>query len=111
MKDENIDITNLSEKAEKLSAEGKTPMFVAIDGSAAGIVAVADTLKENSLEAIQALHRLGIEVVMITGDNRRTASAIAKQAGIDHIIAEVLPEVKAEEVKKLDRNGCGNGGL
>jgi Cu+-exporting ATPase len=102
MKDENIDITNLSEKAEKLSAEGKTPMFVAIDGSAAGIVAVADTLKENSLEAIQALHRLGIEVVMITGDNRRTASAIAKQAGIDHIIAEVLPEVKAEEVKKLD---------
>ncbi|UCF87760.1 MAG: heavy metal translocating P-type ATPase [Nitrospiraceae bacterium] len=105
MRDESIDITNLSQEAERLSGEGKTPMFVAVDGSAAGIVAVADTLKENSLEAIQALHRLGVYVAMITGDNRRTALSIAKQAGIDHVIAEVLPEDKAEEVKKLQSEG------
>ncbi|HDO25963.1 MAG TPA: HAD family hydrolase, partial [Nitrospirae bacterium] len=91
----------LAEKAEQLSGEGKTPMYVAVDGTAIGIVAVADTLKENSLAAIRSLDKSGIETVMITGDNKRTAVAIAKQAGIDRVLAEVLPEDKAKEVKKL----------
>ncbi|GBE37959.1 copper-exporting P-type ATPase A [bacterium BMS3Bbin08] len=101
MDDENINIRDLAEKAEQLSGEGKTPMYVAVDGTAIGIVAVADTLKENSLAAIRSLDKSGIETVMITGDNKRTAVAIAKQAGIDRVLAEVLPEDKAKEVKKL----------
>ncbi len=105
MNDENIDIKELAEKAEQLSSEGKTPMYVAVDNIIMGIVAVADTLKENSVEAIKALHKLGIEVAMITGDNKRTAEAIAKQVGIDRVFAEVLPEDKAKEVKKLQAKG------
>ncbi len=101
MNDENISAGLLSEKAEQLSGEGKTPMFVAVDGNVIGIVAVADTLKENSVTAIQALRKLGVETIMITGDNKRTAGAIAKQVGIDRVLAEVLPEDKAREVKKL----------
>jgi len=101
MNDEGIDIKGLTQKAEALSKEGKTPMYVAVEKQAIGIVAVADTLKEDSLEAIKALHRLGIEVIMITGDNRRTAEAIAEKVGIDRVIAEVLPEDKAKEIKKL----------
>ncbi len=101
MDDEKIDIKELAKEAERLSNEGKTSMYVAADGTAMGIVAVADTLKENSLEAIKSLHKLGVEVGMITGDNRRTAEAIAKQVGIDRVFAEVLPEDKALEVKKL----------
>lgn len=101
MNDERIDIKALSEKAEQLSNEGKTSMYVAVDETVIGIVAVADTLKENSLEAIKALHKLGIEVAMITGDNKKTAEAIAKQVGIDRVFAEVLPEDKAKEVKTL----------
>jgi Cu+-exporting ATPase len=91
--------------AERLAGEGKTPMFVAIDGALGGIVAVADTVKETSAEAVRRLHRLGIEVAMITGDNKRTAAAIAKQVGIDRALAEVLPEDKAREVKKLQESG------
>ncbi len=98
-------LEGLEARAQELAAQGKTPMFVAVDGRPAGIIAVADTLKPYSAEAIQALHRLGIEVAMITGDNRRTAEAIAKQVGIDRVLAEVLPEDKANQVKKLQTEG------
>ncbi|WP_438448891.1 heavy metal translocating P-type ATPase [Gorillibacterium sp. sgz5001074] len=90
---------------ERLEREGKTSMLVAVDGVWAGIVAVADTMKETSPQAVERLHRLGIETVMITGDNRRTAEAIAKQAGIRRVLAEVLPEGKAAEVRKLQQEG------
>lgn len=90
---------------ESLEAAGKTAMLVAIDGTYAGMVAVADTLKETSREAVSRLNKLGIRVIMITGDNRRTAEAIAAEAGIGHVLAEVLPEGKAEEVRKLQAQG------
>jgi Cu+-exporting ATPase len=105
MKDEGIDIGELDKEAERLSGEGKTPMFVAVDGTAAGVLAVADTLKENSRHAIERLHSMGLEVAMITGDNKRTANAIAKQIDIDRVLAEVLPEDKANEVKRLQEEG------
>jgi Cu+-exporting ATPase len=105
MKDEGVEIMGLDKEVEKLSSEGKTPMFIAIDGVAAGIIAVADTLKENSHYAIEKLHELELEVVMITGDNSRTANAIAKQVDIDRVLAEVLPEDKAKEVKSLQDEG------
>jgi len=95
----------LAEMAEKLAGQGKTPMFVAVDGEPAGVIAVADTLKDHAVEAVQTLHRLDIEVVMITGDNRRTAVAIAQQTGIDRVLAEILPDQKAEEVRKLQAEG------
>jgi Cu+-exporting ATPase len=100
-----VDIANLQADAERLEGEGKTVMFLAVDDQAAGLIAVADTLKEHSREAIQRLHRLGLEVAMITGDNARTAQAIARQVGIDRVLAEVLPQDKAEEVKKLQALG------
>ena len=105
MEERKIDTMGLEKEARRLSGEGKTPMFVAIDEKIAGIVAVADTLKDNSSQAVERLHDLGLEVVMITGDNRRTAEAIAKQVGIDRVLAEVLPEDKAKEVKKLQDEG------
>ncbi len=101
MVEENIDITGLRQKAAGLSEEGKTPMYVGVDRKAAGIVAVADSLKEDSPEAVKALHAIGVEVVMMTGDNRRTGEAIARRVGIDRVLAEVLPEGKAEEIRKL----------
>jgi len=100
-----IGISDWLGEAERLEAEGKTVMFLAVDGHPAGLIAVADTLKDHSREAIQQLHRLGLEVAMITGDNLRTAQAIARQVGIDRVLAEVLPQDKAEEVKKLQALG------
>jgi len=105
MEERAIPLNGLSDKAEQLASEGKTPMFLAVEGKAAGILAVADTLKENSKVAVEALHRMGLEVVMLTGDNQRTANAIAKEIGIDRVLAEVLPEKKAEEVKRLQAEG------
>ncbi|WP_432666067.1 heavy metal translocating P-type ATPase [Wukongibacter baidiensis] len=104
MNDRKINVT-IQEESDKLANEGKTPMFIAIDGGLAGIIAVADTVKESSAEAIKRLHDMGIEVAMITGDNRRTAEAIARQVGIDIVLAEVLPQDKANEVKKLQERG------
>jgi P-type Cu+ transporter len=100
-----IELGSLEEKSKSLADDGKTPMFVAIDGKAAGIIAVADTVKEDSAEAIKALQKLGIEVVMITGDNRRTAEAIARKVGISRVLAEVLPEEKANHVHLLQAEG------
>jgi Cu+-exporting ATPase len=105
MKERGVDFATLIPQAEALEADGKTVMFVALDGEPAGLIAVADTLKEYSAEAIKRLHKLGIEVAMITGDNRRTAEAIARQVGIDRVLAEVLPQDKAEEVRKLQAQG------
>ena len=105
MQERGIDLGGMEGQAETLSGQGKTPMFVAADGQLLGIVAVADTLKPHSKAAVAALHRLGIEVAMITGDNRRTAEAIARQVGIDRVLAEVLPEHKALEVRKLQEQG------
>ncbi|MBI3761652.1 MAG: heavy metal translocating P-type ATPase, partial [Chloroflexi bacterium] len=105
MREHEVDFAGLMPQAEKLEGEGKTVMFVAADGQAAGLIAVADTLKEHSAEAIHRLPTLGLEVAMITGDNRRTAEAIARQVGIDRVLAEVLPQDKAEEVKKLQALG------
>ncbi|PGW74332.1 heavy metal translocating P-type ATPase [Bacillus cereus] len=105
MKKFNIVIEEVSKSMEALEREGKTAMLIAIDKEYAGIVAVADTVKDTSKAAIARLKKMGLDVVMITGDNTQTAQAIAKQVGIDHVIAEVLPEGKAEEVKKLQANG------
>jgi Cu+-exporting ATPase len=105
MRDNNIDAGNLQDQSITLADDGKTPMFVAIDGKAAGIVAVADTVKADSKEAIAKLKKMGLEVVMITGDNKRTADAIAKQVGVDRVMAEVLPEDKAMNVQKLQNEG------
>ncbi|MFH1647916.1 MAG: heavy metal translocating P-type ATPase, partial [Chloroflexota bacterium] len=99
--DAGIKTAALEKEAERLAADGKTPMFVAVDKKPAGVIAVADTVKEGSLAAIATLRKLGIEVVMITGDNRRTAEAIARQVGIERVLAEVLPEDKALEVSRL----------
>jgi P-type Cu+ transporter len=105
MVERNISLGDLEETSNQLAGEGKTPMYVAIDNQIAGIIAVADTVKENSKKAIEQLHKMGIEVAMITGDNKRTAEAIAKQVGIDRVLAEVLPEDKANEVKKIQAEG------
>lgn len=105
MRESGISLGKLAETAEGFADQGKTAMFVAVDGEAAGVIAVADTLKAHSAEAVSALHRLGVEVAIITGDNRRTAAAIAQQAGIDRVLAEVLPDQKAKEVKRLQAEG------
>lgn len=95
----------LEHEANQLAEEGKTPMFIAIDGKLEGIIGVADTLKPNSKAVIEALHHMGIKVAMITGDHQKTAEAIAKQAGIDEVLAEVLPKDKAQVVEKLQKEG------
>ncbi|MFY9175720.1 MAG: heavy metal translocating P-type ATPase [Peptococcia bacterium] len=104
MADKNIELS-LQEESDRLAAEGKTPMFVVIDNKLAGIIAVADVIKPSSKRAIELLHNMGIEVAMLTGDNKRTAEAIARQVGIDIVLAEVLPQDKANEVKKLQTEG------
>jgi Cu+-exporting ATPase len=105
MVDSKISLEKLEDVSNKLAEEGKTPMYIAIEKKISGIIAVADTVKENSKKAIERLHAMGIEVAMITGDNKRTAAAIAAQVGIDRILAEVLPEDKSNEVKKLQAEG------
>jgi Cu+-exporting ATPase len=105
LRDAGIDTAPLETMAGELSAQGKTPVLAAVNGRPAGVLAVADTLKADSAAAITALHRLGVDVVMITGDNRRTAAAIAAQVGIGRVLAEVLPEHKADEIRRLQREG------
>ncbi len=105
MRQKKIELGAAADEAERLADEGKTPMYVALDGSLAGIVAVADTVKEDSRDAVRALRKIGLEVVMITGDNERTARAIAREVGIERVLAEVLPEDKAHQVKLLQLEG------
>jgi len=94
-------LNGLESEVSRLQSEAKTAMLVAVDGKVQGVIAVADTVKDSSKEAIDELHRMGLKVVMITGDNLKTAEAIAKQVGIDQVLAEVLPEGKSSEIKKL----------
>jgi Cu+-exporting ATPase len=105
MADRGIDLNGLDTQVERLQAGGKTAMLVAIDANIEGIIAVADTVKENSKDAIDRLHAMGLQVAMITGDNQSTANAIADQVGIDRVLAEVLPGGKADEVKNLQADG------
>jgi len=105
MNEKGIDLSGYTDHADRLAEEGKTPMYVSIDSKLKGLIAVADVVKPSSLAAIKTLHKMGIEVTMITGDNRKTAEAIAKQVGIDRVLAEVLPQDKANEVKKLQAEG------
>ncbi|EHC74116.1 Lead, cadmium, zinc and mercury transporting ATPase, partial [Salmonella enterica subsp. enterica serovar Minnesota str. A4-603] len=96
-----VDISGFATTAERLGQEGKSPLYAAIDGQLAAIIAVADPIKPSTPAAINALHQLGIKVAMITGDNARTAQAIARQLGIDDVVAEVLPEGKVEAIRRL----------
>ncbi|HBS59736.1 MAG TPA: heavy metal translocating P-type ATPase, partial [Firmicutes bacterium] len=105
MRENNIAIEQVLTQAETLEEQGKTAMFLALEQELAGIIAVADTVKEHSAEAIADLAAMGIEVWMITGDNSRTAHSIARQVGVEHVLAEVLPEHKAEQVAALKQQG------
>ena len=100
-----IDTKALRIQADSLADQGRTPMFLAVDGRPAGIIAAADTLKDTSRKTVEQLRAMGIRVAMLTGDHRRTAEAVARQAGIDLVIAEVLPGGKADEVKRLQQEG------
>ena len=105
MEERNIDLEILIADAERLAEEGKTPVFIAMDNKAFGIIAVADVIKKSGKTAVEKLRSMGIDVAMLTGDNSKTAFAIAKQAGIDRVLPEVLPQDKAAEVKKLQDEG------
>ena len=105
MADAGVSIAGAESVLQRLEAEGKTAMILAVDAATVGVVAVADTLKDHSVEAVRALKAMGIEVIMMTGDNRRTAEAIARQAGVDRVIAEVLPDQKEERIKELQSAG------
>jgi Cu+-exporting ATPase len=105
MADYAIDIAPLSTEAQRLAGEGKTPMYVAVDGALAGLIAVADPIRETSRAAIQRLHAMELEVVMLTGDNQHTADAIARAAGIDRVVAGVMPDGKVAEIKRLQAEG------
>jgi len=100
-----IDVSSLEEESEKLSLEGKTVIYAALEGKPLGAIALADTLKEHSVEAVSMLKDMGLEVIMLTGDNKRTAKAIAEQAGVDRALSEVAPGGKAEEIKRLQEEG------
>jgi Cu+-exporting ATPase len=100
-----VHVSALDAEARRLSEQGKTPMFVALDGQLAGVIAVADPLRETSRVAIGRLHALGLQVVMLTGDNERTANAIARAAGVDRVVAGVLPDGKVAEIKRLQSFG------
>ncbi|MCK4585996.1 MAG: heavy metal translocating P-type ATPase, partial [Gammaproteobacteria bacterium] len=106
MRDNQIDTGSLANEAEKLAAQSQTPMFLAVDGQVAGIVAVADPIKEDSREAIKRLQQQGIRVVMLTGDNHATAEVVARDVGVDEVIAEVLPEDKVNKVTELQAAGA-----
>ena len=105
MDQKQIDVSSVIASAEGLAKQGKTPMYVAMDGALIGLIAVADTVKTSSAQAIERLHQMGIKVAMITGDNARTAQAIADQVGIDEVISDVLPEDKAAKVAELQQTG------
>jgi Cu+-exporting ATPase len=105
MQEQKIAVNGLEVQANELWFQGKTVMFISIDGQVAGMIALADTIKPDAVNVVRQLHKMGIEVAMVTGDNQRTAEAIAKQAGIDRVFADVLPEHKADEVKKLQSEG------
>jgi len=105
MAERGIDVSELVARAEILAAEGKTPVYIAVDGRPAGLLGVADPLKSNSAAAVVQLKKLGLEVIMLTGDNRRTAEAVAREAGIDRIISELLPADKVEEIRRLQAEG------
>jgi Cu+-exporting ATPase len=105
MQQRGLALDGLSSQSDAFSAEGKTPMFVAVDGRLAGLIAVADTLKPATPEAVAGLRRSGIDVIMMTGDSASTAQEIARQAGIDRVLAEVLPDEKAAQVRALQREG------
>jgi Cu+-exporting ATPase len=105
MEKNNVNVGLLEAKMKSLEEDGKTAMIVAVDGEAAGLIAVADTLIEYSAEAVKTLQKMGLEVIMLTGDNERTAKAIARQVGVDSVLAEVLPGDKANEIKRLQDEG------
>ena len=105
MQAHSVHLDGLADRADELARQGATPMYVAVDGQGAGLIAVADTLKPESRDAVEQLKALGLDVWMLTGDNRATAEAIARQAGIEHVLAEVLPEQKSDKVKALQGEG------
>lgn len=108
MQARDFSLNGLEENVTRLQSEAKTAMLVAVDGAVSGVIAVADTVKEGSQDAIAELHRMGLKVAMITGDNQKTAEAVAQQVGVDTVLAEVLPEGKSAEVKKLQALETGN---
>jgi Cu+-exporting ATPase len=105
LEDAGVAVDTLRERAAALASDGKTVVFAAVDGRVVGLIAIADTVKAGSVEAVEALHRLGLQVTMLTGDNRRTAEAIARATHIDHVLADVRPEGKAEAVRRLQAEG------
>ena len=105
MQERGFSLNGLEARAQELSQEGKTPMFIAMDGGVSGIIAVADILRPEAKEAVEAMHQLGLQVVMLTGDNRRTAEAIANQVGIDRVLSEVLPSQKVDQIRVLQEEG------
>ena len=105
MKNNNVPVQQLENEIEKLESEGKTVLIMAVEGEAAGAIAVSDTVKEHSKEAISTLQKMGLKVIMLSGDTRRTAEAVAKQLGIDEVLAEVVPAQKVDEIKKLQSQG------